>query len=288
MKKSLAQRQAHFLSDHESGASQITEQFLNLSEQSLRANKSYDAKVFRSWIEQCQRAHPSMGGLQDSAQRIARRATDGRDVLLEILRLERQRLQDLRHSAARTAAQWLGTRSTIVTLSQSSLVLETLRLHALEGPVRVLLCESRPLMEGRQMARQLVRFRIPVDLFVDAAAPTMVAEADVALVGADTIQPDGGILNKVGSLALALACRHRQIPFVVVAESTKRADNPLRIERQNPREVWSRPLRGVRVLNRYFESVPGELVTLLCTDLGALTPTQWKRLKGTRSKGQRK
>lgn len=275
-KVALSERQNRFLRDHQSGASQVAEQFLLLSQRMLRSSRKLDSAAFVAWVRRCRRAHPSMAGLLESADRLERTSRHGREVLLETIRLELLGLQDQRIRAARVAADRLAGVRSVLTLSQSSLVLETLRLRALQGPTpKVLLCESRPLMEARQMARRLVRLAIPVDLFVDAAVALMAEQADAALLGADTILADGTVINKIGSLPLALACSYHGIPLVVVAESVKRMDIPVRVATQNPAEVWSKPLRGVRIFNRYFETVPAELIDVICTDLGPMSVAEW-------------
>ena len=53
---------------------------------------------------------------------------------------------------------------------------------------------------------------------IGAAASTILRGlVDVALIGADRITANGDVANKVGSVALALACRRAGIPFVVAA-----------------------------------------------------------------------
>ena len=91
----------------------------------------------------------------------------------------------------------------------------------------------------------------PYRLLVDGAAASILARglADVVLIGADRITANGDTANKVGSLALALAARHADVPFLVVApETTVDAATPdgagIVIEDRGADEVTS--FRGVR------------------------------------------
>ena len=129
--------------------------------------------------------------------------------------------------------------------------------------------------EGQGLARTLAHAGIPVILAVDAAAESLVPTADVVLLGADSVG-DAGVVNKIGSLALARCAATHAVPVWVAADRTKwlppgfpqlfQDDRP-------PEEVW-RGARGVRVWNRYFERLPFDLVHRIVSDTGALNPDE--------------
>ena len=84
----------------------------------------------------------------------------------------------------------------------------------------------------------------PFRLLVDGAAASVLARgmADVVLIGADRITANGDTANKVGSFSLALAARHAEVPFIVVApESTVDVATPdgtaIEIEERGAAEV---------------------------------------------------
>ncbi len=58
------------------------------------------------------------------------------------------------------------------------------------------MCESRPLFEGVALARELVNAGARVTVITDAQVAVWASRADVALVGADAITPEG-VHNKV-------------------------------------------------------------------------------------------
>lgn len=179
-----------------------------------------------------------------------------------------------------------------VTLSRSSTVLASL-VHLFElGRLRhVALLEGRPMLEGHRSARDLHGHRIPVTLMVDAAMAVAVRGADVAVVGADSISADGYLLNKTGTLPLALCCRSEGRPLYVLCDSLKfspqlRDDIP--VEDRPPAELLKPdrelPLPGgeqdINIWNRYFEWTPIDLVTAFVTERGAFTPDQLSALAG--------
>ncbi len=80
---------------------------------------------------------------------------------------------------------------------------------------------SSPVEEGRTLVAELTGAGIDAELVEDADAPDRVKEADVVLVGADTVFRDGTVCNKIGTIALARAARDAAVPVVVAAELIK-------------------------------------------------------------------
>lgn len=81
--------------------------------------------------------------------------------------------------------------------------------------------ESRPLNEGVILARQLAEWHILSVAYRCPAGP-VAAQADLALLGADSLLPDGSLINKAGSYLLALAVHDSGVPLYVCCESFKR------------------------------------------------------------------
>ncbi|MFQ5537684.1 MAG: hypothetical protein ACE5GJ_09555 [Gemmatimonadota bacterium] len=160
-----------------------------------------------------------------------------------------------------------GTR--VLTLSLSSSVREAL-LSLPEGhDVHVACLEGRPGLEGRRLARALAEGGISVTIAVDGAVSALARQSDLILIGADSVG-DEGVVNKVGSHAAALVAREAGIPFLVAADRTKILPPGFPQgsgEDRPPEEVWRAP-PGVRVWNRYFETVPLALVSALITEKG--------------------
>lgn len=183
-------------------------------------------------------------------------------------------------SAAAQASSLLPADATVLTLSFSSTVLATLAL-ARAGSIEVICLESRPLNEGRLLAERLAELRIPVTVAVDSAAQRMVERANVTLLGADSIG-DRGVVNKIGSAALAHFANRGGLPVLVVAESSKLLPPGFPQELHDPRatdEVW-RPGASIGVWNQYFEALPPADVTRFVTEAG---PASWDDLQAQRT-----
>lgn len=169
----------------------------------------------------------------------------------------------------------IGAEEVVLTLSASGTVEAALLKAHRAGLVRRVICaESRPLNEGVELARRLSQAGVPVTLVADALAPSLVREATLVLVGADTVSARG-IVNKTGTYALALAAEDTARPFVVLATSDKLL--PTRLtdlatllgEERDASELLPSPLPAVAVLNRPFDLTPLNLVSSVVTEKGA-------------------
>ena len=185
------------------------------------------------------------------------------------------------------------TTTTIMTISKSSSVLSAV-LDAVKGgkKIKAFVCESRPLCEGVAVAEVWAAAGAEVVQITEAQAAVFMPEVDVVLIGADAVDNEG-VHNKVGSRMLALVARAVNIPFYVLADSSKLSVGPLEAlahpgrvlqtggdfgEEMAAEEVvkgWPTSSVGERedvvVRNVYFEAIPLELVTAVITENGVLT-----------------
>ena len=164
----------------------------------------------------------------------------------------------------------------ILTFSYSSSVLAVLlEAHARQRLSAVFCTESRPMLEGQRLTRELARAGIAVELGVDAAIATFAERADMALVGADSITAHG-VINKLGTTSLALASRHADTPCYVVADRHKwfpaGAAAPVFSQLKPEVEVWSNPPTGVTIRNAYFECTPMTLFSGIVGEDGVRGP----------------
>lgn len=176
-----------------------------------------------------------------------------------------ERAHDADETAAREAVELVG--NTVLTLSRSGTVLEVLR----RTNVAVIVCESRPAREGVGVAEQLAD-ETRVTLAVDASAAHLLAErpVDAVLVGADTVFPDGSVLNKVGTRSIALAAAREDVPVYAVTAADKiHTDCEAAFEDGDRTAVYDGEA-DIEVANPTFDRTPAELVTVV-TERGPLT-----------------
>jgi translation initiation factor eIF-2B subunit delta len=199
-----------------------------------------------------------------------------REELIRTAAAERNDLVRARESLARQAAELVSERGAwIATLSMSTAVRDavlTLQRRGLSP--RVLVGEGRPGLEGRSLATALAADGVPVWLVVDAALPLLLSQTRMVWLGADAVT-DHGVINKVGSYAMALAAREHSVPVYALAERRKliRAATPaLTIAEMPPAEVWDDPAEGVQPRNVYFELVPMTLLRGVVVEDAVLPP----------------
>jgi translation initiation factor 2B subunit (eIF-2B alpha/beta/delta family) len=218
-----------------------------------------------------QSSMPQIAGIGERIGEVTRRRPDFRaghkDSVRGRLANLRKSIIDSRSRVAENIASLLPPGSTVVTLSYSSEVLEGItRAHQLGGVGLVIVSESRPGTEGIALCRALRERGIPTRLIPDAAIARAVAEADIGLVGADSVSLGGAVSSKIGSHLLALACRQFGKPFCVTCSSFKigRAEDRAK---SGGNEIKENPL---------FESTSPALVSRYITEDGVLTPVQFR------------
>jgi len=178
--------------------------------------------------------------------------------------------------AAAVAAEWLPKR--IATLSRSGTVAAAVAAADLEA---LLVAESRPGREGVGTAERFAeRTSATVTLTTDAALADRLAAAaiEAVAVGADTVLPDGRVVNKAGTRAVAAAAASDGLDCYVVAASDKIAaatdgdgTGPSEVDREerDPTELYDGDA-PIAVANPTFDVTPPELVDAVVTERGAL------------------
>ena len=165
--------------------------------------------------------------------------------------------------------------ATVVTTSASESVKAVLAAAAAERrDFDVLLSESRPAFEGAALATELAGLGVRTTLVADAALPGLVSRSTLALLGADSVS-ERDFVNKIGSYAIALAAREAGVPCYAAALLDKLLPEALRGDPGRVRdgsELLADAAPGVAVENRYFETVPLDLVDGIVTERGTLGP----------------
>jgi translation initiation factor eIF-2B subunit delta len=170
--------------------------------------------------------------------------------------------------------------SKILTHSASGSILAILKKAKEKGKsFEVVVCESRPMLEGRLLARFLGNAKIPVTLIADAAMRVFAKEADLFLVGADSIS-ENVFVNKIGTFYLCLLSREYGVPLYVACERSKFISSAWRLSpfaNGDPKEILDSELLNVKVENPYFEEIPLSFCQQVITNEGFLSPSEISR-----------
>lgn len=140
--------------------------------------------------------------------------------------------------------------------------------------------ETRPVFQGRKTARELAKRGMQVDHFVDSAARIALVQSDYMLIGADALNSDGDVFNKIGSRMIAESAKHLGVPVYVCTDSWKYHDETedgekVQVEERESSEVWEEPPEGVNVRNPAFERVPADLIAGIITEFGVVSPEEF-------------
>ena len=152
--------------------------------------------------------------------------------------------------------------------------------HQAGVPFHVYVDETRPLFQGARLtAWELGAAGIDLTLICDNAAASLMAagKIDLIIVGTDRIARNGDVVNKIGTLNLAVLARHFGVPFYVACPSstfdpdTVRGQD-VRIEERAGDEVRQDHAAAVTAFNPAFDVTPAELVTGVITERGIARP----------------
>jgi translation initiation factor 2B subunit (eIF-2B alpha/beta/delta family) len=198
----------------------------------------------------------------------------GRLLAKDLLVLQREFI----HHQVEAARASLGHCRSVVTLSYSSTV-ETILRHALPPGCKVIIAESRPLMEGRRLFRRLLGTEINLRILTDAQMGLVIPITDLVLVGADSILSDIAVVNKVGTYLAALVANTHGREFFVAADTYKinaavNSSNCI-LESKSGKEVW--PSQESSCENVYFDITPAQLVAGFLTEQGILDAAGMKK-----------
>ena len=158
--------------------------------------------------------------------------------------------------------------STVLTISNSYTLLQFLkRWQNMNKPLNVIVCESRPMLEGRIFAKALLKNKIKVELITDVMAGLYMNGVDCVLIGADSVLLNGNVVNKVGSKTLAVLCKHFNKPFYVVTTKDKFIKRiSFTPPFKNPNEIWNYKDKNLRISNVYFEVIENKFITKIISD----------------------
>jgi translation initiation factor 2B subunit (eIF-2B alpha/beta/delta family) len=257
--------------DREHGAAAISVRALDVlrDEAGLAADRGGDcarlAEIARDLLD----ARPSMSVVRNRVNRVmaAVGEADAARPVEHVASAAIERAVSADRRAAERAVEHVTGRR-VATVSRSGTVRRAL---ADADPEAVLVAESRPGREGIDVAESLSA-DTDVTLTTDAgfAGALDSWDADVLLVGADTVLADGRVVNKVGTRAAAIASSFEGIEvFVAAAVDKLSPDGTIDREPRETAEVYDGD-GNIAVENPTFDVTPADCVDGVVTEQGLL------------------
>ena len=196
-------------------------------------------------LDHARRAMATLGATRPTAvnlrwaltrmERRAERAVKSGEPLAEALREEAQAIWDedraMCERIGELGAALVPGDSTVATICNAgvlatggigSALAPIYHLHRLGRAPRVIVPETRPLLQGSRLTAWELSRPVSCTVVTDGMTASCLRRGDVAcvLVGADRIASNGDVANKVGTYSLALAARAHGVPFYVLAPSS--------------------------------------------------------------------
>jgi methylthioribose-1-phosphate isomerase len=144
--------------------------------------------------------------------------------------------------------------------------------------------ETRPYLQGARLTSEsLAEMGVATRLITDGMAAHLMSRGEVTVfvTGADRVAMDGAVVNKIGTLQIAIAAHTFGVPFVALVQAPDRhaptaAD--VELEDRDGREVLhclGRRTASERVTGIYpaFDVTPARFVSAVVTDRGRFAPT---------------
>ncbi|MFH1086338.1 MAG: hypothetical protein V1772_11325 [Chloroflexota bacterium] len=270
--------------DNRSSAAQVASHALDLLIDTLGDSMAGSAGGYRQWLVQISRqlmaAQPAMAmlfRLVNDMLWACHAATTGpqmRQQALGFLQGYRAQSAVTFEALAAHAAEALEPYRVIMTYSNSSSVART--LIALKGrrrPPRGICSEARPILEGQALASELAWAGLHVTVGIDMALFGWLPEAEVLVLGADSLMATG-VVNKLGTAPLVRAAAALELPRIVVCTTDKFLPNDYAAAHMlrlgAPEEIMPVSNDNIVVQNSYFDITPLDLFTQVITERGPL------------------
>ena len=192
----------------------------------------------------------------------------------------------------------------ILTYAKSSIVQLTL-IGAYQRGVkfRVIVIDSKPLYEGKNLARTLATVGLEVQYSLMHAVGHVVKDATKVFLGAHAMMSNGRLYSRVGTAIVAMMAKEADVPVIVCCESIKftervaldsivnnevappdeliprsSSERTVKDPEQNssssssPLSAWQQTPH-LQLLNIMYDVTPAEYINMVVTEYGSLPPS---------------
>lgn len=190
----------------------------------------------------------------------------------------------------------IGDQDVILVYGRSEVIQQLLLTAAdLKKNFRVIVADSRPLLEGRETLKAFVAKGIPCTyILLNSLSYVIMREVTKVFLGVAALMSDGSVLSRVGTASVALIAKSNNIPVLFCCESYK-ISNRVQLESFTGNELgdpqdlmkigssfdekndrWLDNFSeksNLKLLNLVYDLTPSEFVSGIVTELGILPPT---------------
>ncbi|KAK3213590.1 hypothetical protein GRF29_28g397036 [Pseudopithomyces chartarum] len=145
-----------------------------------------------------------------------------RDLIEEIDMFIRERVTAAQKLIRDQAVTKILPGDVILTYASSSIVEQTLvQAHKAGVPFTVIVVDSKPLFEGKTLARKLANEGINVRYFLITGASHAIKDASKVFLGAHAMMSNGRLYSRVGTALVSMLAKSHSLPVIVLCESVK-------------------------------------------------------------------
>jgi translation initiation factor eIF-2B subunit delta len=196
---------------------------------------------------------------------------------------------------AESAAANIRDGDVILTHAKSSIVEKAIvKAHNDGRKFRVIIVDSRPLHEGKALAKSLVALEgLEIKLIQMSGLSHSISEATKVLVGAHAMMSNGRLYSRCGTAQVAMEAYDHDVPVIVLCESIKftekvALDSIVMNEIAPPDELllagrdsvggktilnaWKEQ-KNLQLLNLLYDVTPAEYIKMVVTEFGTLPPS---------------
>ncbi|MCJ1474791.1 hypothetical protein MMC13_003451 [Lambiella insularis] len=178
----------------------------------------------------------------------------------------------------------------ILTFAKSSIVQQTLVEAYRKGTqFRVIVVDSRPLFEGKHLARALADLGLEVQYSLTHAIDHVMKEATKVFLGAHAMMSNGRLFSRIGTAIVAMMAKESDVPVIVCCESIKFTDKValdsivtnevappdeliIQGEPSTALKSW-RESPNLQLLNLMYDVTPADYINMVVTEYGSLPPS---------------
>ncbi|KAF2797528.1 nagb/rpia/CoA transferase-like protein [Melanomma pulvis-pyrius CBS 109.77] len=145
-----------------------------------------------------------------------------REMLEEIDNFIRDRVTAAGQLISGYAVKKIEAGDVILTYGSSSIVEQSiLRAHREGIPFSVIVVDSKPLFEGKQLSRKLANHGLKVRYYLITGASHAVKDATKVFLGAHAMMSNGRLYSRVGAALVSMLASSQSLPVIVLCESVK-------------------------------------------------------------------
>jgi translation initiation factor eIF-2B subunit delta len=165
------------------------------------------------------------------------------------------------------------------------------RAHAEGKRFRVIVVDSRPKLEGKELLCRLLTAGIQCTYILINALSYVMKDVSKVFLGAASLLSNGAVIARVGTAVVAMTAKSHNVPVLVCCETYKfhervQLDSIGFNELGDPDELilseqdghtdclaeW-RDMPNLKLLNLVFDLTPVEFVTMVISEVGMIPPT---------------